>query len=75
MDKLEIIGGRKLRGSILVSGSKNATLPILAASILSKKILIKNAPFVKDIQTMLGLLISLGSKIKFSYKKKNNRNR
>ena len=70
MDKLEIIGGRKLRGSILVSGSKNATLPILAASILSKKILIKNAPFVKDIQTMLGLLISLGSKIKFSYKKK-----
>ncbi len=69
MDKLEIIGGKKLQGSINISGSKNATLPILAATILSKKIIIKNTPFVRDIQTMINLLSSLGSKIKINLKK------
>ena len=57
MDKLEIIGRKKLLGSINISGSKNATLPILAASILSKKTTLKNVPFVKDIRTMTSLLI------------------
>ena len=70
MDKLEIIGGKKLQGSILISGSKNATLPILAASILSKKIILKNIPFVKDIYTMMSLLTSLGSSIKCNKNKK-----
>ena len=70
MDKLEIIGGKKLQGSILISGSKNATLPILAASILSKKIILKNVPFVKDIYTMMSLLTSLGSSIKCNKNKK-----
>ncbi len=43
MEKLEIKGRKKLSGSISISGSKNATLPILAATILTnKKILIKN---------------------------------
>ena len=70
MDKLEIIGGKKLLGSINISGSKNATLPILAASILSKKTTLKNVPFVKDIRTMPSLLISLGSEIKSNVKKK-----
>ena len=37
MEKLEIIGRKKLSGSIPISGSKNATLPILAATILSNK--------------------------------------
>ena len=42
MQKLTIVGGKKLNGSITISGSKNATLPILAASILSKnKIIIQ----------------------------------
>ena len=52
------------------SGSKNASLPILAASLLSsKKVYLKNLPRVKDIETMVSLLQSLGSKIIFN---KNN---
>ena len=43
MQKLEIKGGRKISGTIVISGSKNATLPILAATILTnKKVTIKN---------------------------------
>ena len=58
-------GANKLKGQIKVSGSKNASLPILAASLLSsKKINLKNLPKVKDIETMVSLLKSLGSKIK-----------
>ena len=37
MDKLEVLGAKKLKGQIRVSGSKNASLPILAATILSNK--------------------------------------
>ncbi len=65
MQKLEVFGANKLRGQIKISGSKNASLPILAATLLSnKKITLKNIPKVQDIETMLMLLKSLGSKIK-----------
>ena len=65
MQKLEVFGANKLKGQIKISGSKNASLPILAATLLSnKKTYLKNLPKVKDIQTMLSLLESLGSKIK-----------
>jgi len=71
MQKLTIVGGKKLNGSITISGSKNATLPILAASILSKnKIVIQNIPLVKDVETMIDLLSLLGSKVKLTKKKK-----
>ena len=64
MQKLEVFGANKLKGQINISGSKNASLPILAATLLSKKkIYLKNLPRVKDIETMLALLESLGSKI------------
>ena len=54
MDKLEVFGGNKLKGKVNISGSKNAALPILAATILSsRKIILKNLPFVKDIETMI----------------------
>ena len=53
MDKLEIIGGKKLQGSINISGSKNASLPILAATILVNKVTLNNIPQVKDIDTMV----------------------
>ena len=67
MQKLEVFGANKLKGQIKISGSKNSSLPILAASLLSKKkIVLKNLPKVKDIQTMISLLQSLGSKIKLS---------
>ena len=65
MEKLEVVGGKKLSGVIKISGSKNASLPILAASLLSKKkIKLINLPQVKDIKTMLTLLESLGSRVK-----------
>ena len=65
MQKIEVFGAKKLKGQIKISGSKNASLPILAATLLSdKKIILKNLPKVKDIETMLMLLESLGSKIK-----------
>ena len=80
MEKLIIKGKKKLNGVIKISGSKNATLPILAASILSdKKIEITNIPIVKDVLTMVKLLKYIGSDVKFHLKKKkiliNNKNR
>ena len=64
MQKLEIFGSKKLKGQIKISGSKNAALPILAATLLTnKKIIIKNLPNVSDIKTMITLLQSLGSRI------------
>ena len=66
MQKLEVFGACKLKGQVNISGSKNASLPILASTLLSnKKIYLNNLPKVKDIQTMINLLQSLGSKIKF----------
>ena len=71
MEKLEVFGATKLRGKVKISGSKNASLPILAATLLSdKKISLSNLPKVKDIETMLSLLKSLGSKIIIKNKKK-----
>jgi len=69
MKKLEIFGVAKLKGQIRISGSKNASLPILAATLLSdKKISLKNLPNVKDIETMILLLKSLGSTIEINKK-------
>ncbi len=67
MQKLEVFGAKKLKGQIKISGSKNASLPIIAATLLSnKKIILKELPKVRDIETMLSLLKSLGSQIKFN---------
>ena len=65
MQKLEVYGANRLKGQINISGSKNASLPILAATLLSKnQITLKNLPKVKDIDTMINLLQSLGSTTK-----------
>ena len=70
MQKLEVFGANKLNGQIKISGSKNASLPILAATLLSKeKIYLNNLPKVEDIKTMITLLQSLGSIIRFKKKK------
>ena len=70
MQKLEVFGLNKLKGKIIISGSKNASLPILAATLLTnKKVYLKNLPKVKDIETMIKLLQSLGSKTKFENKR------
>ena len=71
MQKLEIKGGRKISGTIEISGSKNATLPILASTILTEKeVLVTNIPIVKDVETMADLLRSIGSNVKLNKKTK-----
>ena len=79
MEKLFIKGKKKISGSISISGSKNATLPILAASLLANDIKLTNVPFVKDISTMLELLRFIGTTVKImrdkkSIELKNNKN-
>ncbi len=70
MQKLLIDGKKLLSGTINISGSKNASLPILAATILNNNTKITNIPLVKDIITMIDLLKFIGLKCKYS--KKNN---
>ena len=69
MEKLIIKGQRELSGKISISGSKNSTLPILAASILADKTKLKNIPLVKDIFTMVDLLNFIGLRTKIIKKK------
>ena len=74
MQKLIIKGKKILSGSIDISGSKNATLPILAAAILTDKLLtLSNIPLVKDVYTMISLLKFIGLDIEI-FKKKNTLN-
>ena len=70
MQRLLIDGKKILSGSINISGSKNSSLPILAAAILNKNTIIKNIPFVNDVFTMIKLLNFVGLKCKLSKKKK-----
>ena len=59
MDKFLIKGPSILKGKVLISGSKNSALPILASTLLfDKPVIIQNLPRVKDIDTMLNLLKS-----------------
>ena len=61
MDKLRIEGGRALRGSVPISGAKNAALPILAAGLLSAEpLVIDNVPRLHDVDTALRLLGRMG---------------
>jgi len=70
MQKLIIKGKRILSGSINISGSKNATLPILAAAILTNKsITLKNIPLVQDVYTMINLLKYIGLGVEITKKK------
>ena len=71
MNKFLISGPCKIKGQVRISGSKNAALPILAATLLfDNSVTIKNLPRVRDINTMLSLLKSIGSKIQLSKDKK-----
>ena len=64
MDYLEIVGGKKLSGDVIISGAKNAALPIIAATILSdKEVTLTNLPNVVDIRTLLKLLTMLGGEV------------
>lgn len=64
MDKLVIEGGKPLRGTVQVSGAKNAALPILAATLLTDGTCeIHNVPALRDVSTMVRILRSLGIRI------------
>ncbi|MBV8846734.1 MAG: UDP-N-acetylglucosamine 1-carboxyvinyltransferase [Bryobacterales bacterium] len=64
MDRFIIQGGTPLEGSIAVSGSKNASLPALAACLLtSEQVSLDRVPAVRDIQTMLNLVKHIGAEI------------
>ncbi|MDD5355981.1 MAG: UDP-N-acetylglucosamine 1-carboxyvinyltransferase [Candidatus Omnitrophica bacterium] len=64
MDKLFIEGGSVLKGSVTVSGSKNALLPVLAAALLTpEKCVIKNAPALSDTNTMIRIIKNLGVQV------------
>ncbi len=69
MQKLLIKGKKELKGNIYISGSKNATLPILASTILASEVRLSNVPFVKDIFTMIELLKFIGVKVKIQSNK------
>ena len=66
MDYLQIKGIKSLNGTIKISGAKNASLPLIAMTILAKNsVSIKNLPNVADIKTLLKLLSNLGAKCEF----------
>lgn len=67
MDKLLVTGGKTLKGSINISGSKNAALPILAATLLtSETCVIRNVPDVSDTNYMIQILSALGAEVERS---------
>lgn len=66
MDKLLVTGGRPLKGTIDVSGAKNAALPIIAATLLATEpVTVRNIPQLNDVTTIMTLLESMGVKINF----------
>tara|TARA_A100000171_G_scaffold37713_1_gene36825 strand:- start:2375 stop:3703 length:1329 start_codon:yes stop_codon:yes gene_type:complete len=61
MDKISIIGGNPLKGSLKISGAKNAALPLLAAGLLTKDpVILTNLPELSDITTFLDLMAHMG---------------
>ena len=65
MSKLVISGGSRLQGEIGIEGSKNAVLPILAASLLNGgESIIKNCPRLRDVDVMIGILRRIGCSVK-----------
>lgn len=67
MDKIFVRGGNPLRGAIKVSGSKNASLAIMAAALLvDGKTTLRNVPDIRDIHTMGELLREVGAEVRFS---------
>jgi len=66
MDKIQINGGRQLKGEVFISGAKNAALPLIASSILVDGVsTFENVPRLKDIASILMLLEDLGASCEF----------
>ncbi len=74
MDKIIITGGKPLKGSIEISGAKNAALPLMAASLLTEdKLTLSNVPYLADIITMANLLVQHGATLEMGDHKPNGR--
>jgi len=70
VEKILITGGKKLSGIVKISGSKNASLPILVATLLTDEdCVVKNVPHLQDVETILALLRILGKRISHHNKK------
>jgi UDP-N-acetylglucosamine 1-carboxyvinyltransferase len=66
MDKIVIEGGRQLKGTVQISGAKNAVLPIMAATLLAPgEFTIKKVPDLRDVKTMAHLLRIIGAQVEF----------
>ncbi len=66
MPKYIVKGGKKLHGSVRISGSKNAALPILCATLLADKpVTLKNIPNIADIHSMISILRTIGAEIEY----------
>ena len=66
MERFVIEGGHALRGTIAVSGAKNAALPVLSAALLvDGPVEIRNVPDLRDVHTMLKMLRTLGAQVEF----------
>ena len=66
MDKFIINGRKKLKGEVTISGSKNASLPIIAATLLTgEDVILHNVPELADIYTMITLIEHLGKKVEY----------
>ena len=64
MDKLAITGGARIEGSVVISGAKNATLPILAATLLTEEpVRVSNVPHLRDVTTTFELLGRMGAEV------------
>ncbi len=62
--EIKLVGGRKLSGSLIADGSKNACLPIFVATLLTpKEIILKNVPDLRDVQTIARMLEFLGKEV------------
>jgi len=68
MDKLVIRGGSPLRGTVRISGAKNAALPCMAAALLTEdQVTLENIPQVRDIETTRRLLAAMGAEVELGY--------
>ncbi len=66
MDKIRIVGGRPLEGTVRISGAKNASLPDLCAALLTtERVTLSNVPEVRDIRTMGRVLQAMGADVEF----------
>jgi len=66
MDKIRVVGGRPLEGTVRISGAKNASLPEVCAALLTDQtVVLRNVPEVRDIRTLGRVLTALGAEVEF----------